>query len=52
MLAVLRRLPLYERGFGKAGIVDECAVAADGSLTPIGSVSVPGGAGGEGIAAA
>jgi 6-phosphogluconolactonase (cycloisomerase 2 family) len=37
---------------GKAGIVDEFAVAADGSLTPIGSVTVPGGAGGEGIAAA
>jgi 6-phosphogluconolactonase (cycloisomerase 2 family) len=37
---------------GKGGIVDEFAVAADGSLTPIGSVTVPGGAGGEGIAAA
>jgi 6-phosphogluconolactonase (cycloisomerase 2 family) len=37
---------------GKAGIVDEFAVAADGSLTAIGSVTVPGGAGGEGIAAA
>jgi hypothetical protein len=37
---------------GKAGIVDEFAVAANGALTPIGSVTVPGGAGGEGIAAA
>jgi Lactonase, 7-bladed beta-propeller len=37
---------------GKSGVVDEFAVAADGSLTPIGSVTVPGGAGGEGIAAA
>jgi 6-phosphogluconolactonase (cycloisomerase 2 family) len=37
---------------GKAGIVDEFAVGAGGALTPIGSVTVPGGAGGEGIAAA
>jgi hypothetical protein len=37
---------------GKAGLVDEFAVAADGSLTALGSVTVPGGAGGEGIAAA
>jgi 6-phosphogluconolactonase (cycloisomerase 2 family) len=36
---------------GKAGIVDEFAVAGDGALTPVGSVTVPGGAGGEGIAA-
>ena len=34
---------------GAAGIVDEFAVNADGSLTAIGSVTVPGGAGGEGI---
>jgi 6-phosphogluconolactonase (cycloisomerase 2 family) len=37
---------------GKAGIVDEFAVGSGGALTPIGSVTVPGGAGGEGIAAA
>jgi len=37
---------------GKAGIVDEFAVGAGGALTAIGSVAVPGGAGGEGIAAA
>ena len=37
---------------GKAGIVDEFAVVAGGALTPIGSVTVPGGVGGEGIAAA
>jgi 6-phosphogluconolactonase (cycloisomerase 2 family) len=36
---------------GRAGIVDEFAVAGDGALTPVGSVTVPGGAGGEGIAA-
>jgi hypothetical protein len=36
---------------GKAGIIDEFAVGAGGALTPIGSVTVPGGAGGEGIAA-
>ena len=35
-----------------AGIVDEFAVGAGGALTGIGSVAVPGGAGGEGIAAA
>jgi hypothetical protein len=32
--------------------VDEFRVGADGSLTRIGSVIVPGAAGGEGIAAA
>jgi hypothetical protein len=32
--------------------VDAFAVGAGGALTPIGSVTVPGGAGGEGIAAA
>jgi 6-phosphogluconolactonase (cycloisomerase 2 family) len=37
---------------GAAGIVDEFAVAADGSLTEIGAVTVPGAVGGEGIAAA
>ena len=37
---------------GKAGIVDEYAVAGDGALTQIGSAAIPGGAGGEGIAAA
>jgi len=36
---------------GKAGIVDEFAVGSGGSLAPVGSVTVPGGAGGEGIAA-
>jgi 6-phosphogluconolactonase (cycloisomerase 2 family) len=36
---------------GAAGIVDEYAVAADGSLSQIGSVTVPGAAGGEGIVA-
>ena len=36
---------------GKAGIVDEFAVGAGGSLTPIGSVTVAGSAGGEGITA-
>ena len=35
---------------GHAGIVDEYAIAADGSLTQIGSVTVAQGAGGEGIA--
>jgi hypothetical protein len=34
---------------GGAGIVDEFAVAGNGSLTPIGSVTVPGAVGGEGI---
>ena len=37
---------------GKAGIVDEFAVGAGGASTAIGLVAVPGGAGGEGIAAA
>ncbi len=37
---------------GKAGVVDEFTVAPGGALTAIGSVTVPGGAGGEGIAAA
>jgi len=37
---------------GKAGIVDEFAVGGGGALAPVGSVSVPGGVGGEGIAAA
>jgi hypothetical protein len=41
---------LYVRG-GANGTVDEYAVHADGSLTEIGSVTVPGAAGGEGIAA-
>ena len=41
---------LYVRG-GAAGTVNEFAVHADGSLTPIGSVTVPGAVGGEGIAA-
>ena len=36
---------------GAAGDVDEFAIGVDGSLTPIGSVSVPGAAGGEGIVA-
>jgi 6-phosphogluconolactonase (cycloisomerase 2 family) len=36
---------------GATGTVDEFAIAADGSLTPIGSVTVPGTIGGEGIAA-
>lgn len=36
---------------GGAGIVDEFAVSPAGSLTPIGSVTVPGAAGGEGIVA-
>lgn len=34
---------------GDAGIVDEYAISADGSLTEIGSVTVAGAAGGEGI---
>jgi DNA-binding beta-propeller fold protein YncE len=41
---------LYVRA-GAAGIVDEYAVAASGSLTEIGSVTVPDAAGGEGIVA-
>jgi 6-phosphogluconolactonase (cycloisomerase 2 family) len=36
---------------GGAGIVDEYSVGADGSLTGIGSVTVPSAAGGEGIVA-
>jgi hypothetical protein len=36
---------------GKAGIVDEFAVGSGGSLAQVGSVTVPGAAGGEGIAA-
>jgi 6-phosphogluconolactonase (cycloisomerase 2 family) len=41
---------LYVRA-GAAGIVDEFSVNPGGSLTPIGSVTVPDAAGGEGIAA-
>ena len=37
---------------GKAGIVDEFVVGTNGVLTAIGSVTVPGAAGAEGIAAA
>jgi len=37
---------------GGAGIVDEFAVGASGTLSPLGSVTVPGAAGGEGIVAA
>jgi 6-phosphogluconolactonase (cycloisomerase 2 family) len=36
---------------GGAGLVDEFAIGSDGGLTPIGSVTVPGSVGGEGIAA-
>ncbi len=36
---------------GKAGQVDAFRVGWDGSLTPVGSVTVPGAVGGEGIAA-
>jgi hypothetical protein len=36
---------------GANGIVDEFAVGAGGSLTSLGSVVVPGAAGGEGIVA-
>jgi DNA-binding beta-propeller fold protein YncE len=36
---------------GAGGVVDEYRVAGNGSLTRIGSVTVPGGVGGEGIAA-
>jgi DNA-binding beta-propeller fold protein YncE len=36
---------------GAAGKVDAFAVGADGTLTPVGSVTVPGAVGGEGIAA-
>ncbi|MGD0556629.1 MAG: hypothetical protein ABSA93_16840 [Streptosporangiaceae bacterium] len=41
---------LYVRA-GAAGIVDEYRVGANGALTAIGSVTVPGAVGGEGIAA-
>jgi 6-phosphogluconolactonase (cycloisomerase 2 family) len=36
---------------GSAGIVDEYRADADGSLTAVGSVTVPGAVGGEGIVA-
>lgn len=36
---------------GKAGVVDEDQVGADGSLTRVGSITVPSATGGEGIAA-
>jgi len=36
---------------GASGIVDEFAVGANGALSEVGSVAVPGAAGGEGIAA-
>jgi hypothetical protein len=36
---------------GGAGIVDEFAIGASGALTSVGSITVPGGAGGEGIVA-
>jgi 6-phosphogluconolactonase (cycloisomerase 2 family) len=36
---------------GGVGVVDEFAVHADGSLTPVGAVAVPGSHGGEGIVA-
>jgi 6-phosphogluconolactonase (cycloisomerase 2 family) len=36
---------------GRNGIVDEFKIGSTGALTAIGSVTVPGGAGGEGIAA-
>lgn len=36
---------------GRNGIVDEFSIGSTGALTPIGSVTVPGGVGGEGIAA-
>jgi len=36
---------------GAEGVVDEFAVGAQGALSPIGSVTVPGGVGGEGIVA-
>jgi 6-phosphogluconolactonase (cycloisomerase 2 family) len=41
---------LYVRA-GATGIVDEFHISADGALTAIGAVTVPGAAGGEGIAA-
>jgi hypothetical protein len=36
---------------GAAGIVDEFGIGEDGALSPIGSVTVHGAVGGEGIAA-
>ena len=36
---------------GGAGLVDEFKIQPDGTLSPIGSVSVPGAQGGEGIVA-
>ncbi len=36
---------------GAAGILDEFSVGAQGALSEIGSVTVPGAVGGEGIAA-
>ena len=36
---------------GAAGIVDAYRIGAGGSLTPVGSVTVPGAVGGEGIVA-
>lgn len=36
---------------GRNGIVDEFSIGEHGALTPVGSVTVPGGAGGEGITA-
>jgi 6-phosphogluconolactonase (cycloisomerase 2 family) len=36
---------------GGAGTIDEFAIAGSGSLTPLGSVTVPGAVGGEGIVA-
>jgi 6-phosphogluconolactonase (cycloisomerase 2 family) len=41
---------LYVQAGGN-GTVDEFAIGSNGSLTEIGSITVPGGAGGEGIAA-
>ena len=36
---------------GAAGIVDEFAIGSGGALTKVGSVTVPGAVGGEGIVA-
>jgi hypothetical protein len=36
---------------GHAGIVDEYSIASTGALSPLGSVTVPGAVGGEGIVA-
>ena len=41
---------LYVQAGGN-GIVDEFSVAADGALTKVGAVTVPGAVGGEGIVA-